>query len=53
MIWDVGAGKTIDGVIAEFDSACAASRQIAASFTLDQRVPHDQLSQLRPLLRAR
>ena len=39
--WDVGAGKTIDGVIAEFDSACAASRQIAASFTRDQTVPHD------------
>jgi Protein of unknown function (DUF664) len=44
--WDVGANKTIDGVIAEFDSACAVSRQIAASFTLDQTVPHDQLGQV-------
>jgi hypothetical protein len=44
--WDVGAGKTIAGVIAEFDSACTASRQIAASFTLDQTVPHDQLGQV-------
>jgi len=44
--WDVGADKTIAGVIAELDSACAASRQIAASFTLDQTVPHDQLGQV-------
>ena len=44
--WDVGAGKTIAGVIAELDSACAASRQIAAGFTLDQTVPHDQLGQV-------
>jgi hypothetical protein len=45
--WDVGAGKTtIDGVIAEFDSACATSRQIAAGFTLDQTVPHDQLGRV-------
>jgi Protein of unknown function (DUF664) len=44
--WDVGAGKTIAGVIAEFDSACAASRQIAAGFALDQAVPHDQLGQV-------
>jgi uncharacterized damage-inducible protein DinB len=40
--WDV-AGQTIAGVIAEFDRACAASRQIAAGFTLDQTVPRDQL----------
>jgi hypothetical protein len=44
--WDVGAGTTIAGVIAEFDSACAASRQIAARFTLDHTVPHDQLGQV-------
>jgi hypothetical protein len=41
--WDIGAGKTIAGVVAEFDSACAASRQIAAGLTPDQTVPHDQL----------
>jgi hypothetical protein len=34
------------GVIAEFDSACATSRQIAASLTLDQTVPHDQPGQV-------
>jgi hypothetical protein len=44
--WDVGAGQTIGGVIAEFDHACATSRQIAANFTLDQTVPHDQLGQV-------
>ena len=44
--WDVGGGKTIASVIAEFDSACATSRQIAARFTLDQAVPRDQLGQV-------
>ena len=44
--WDVGAGKTIADVIAEFDSACAASRRIAAGFALNQTVPHDQLGQV-------
>jgi hypothetical protein len=44
--WDVEAGQTIAGVIAEFESACATSRQIAAGFTLDQTVPHDQLGQV-------
>ena len=42
----VGAGQTIGGVIAEFESACAASRRIAAGFALDQTVPHDQLGQV-------
>ena len=44
--WDVGGGKTIASVIAEFDSTCATSRQIAARFTLDQAVPRDQLGQV-------
>jgi hypothetical protein len=44
--WDVGPGRTIAGVIAEFDSACATSRQIAAGFTLDQTVPHDELDRV-------
>ena len=44
--WDVDAGQTIADVIAEFDSACATSRQIAAGFTLDQTVPHGQLGQV-------
>ena len=44
--WDVAAGRTIADVIAEFESACAASRRIAAGFALDQTVPHDQLGQV-------
>lgn len=44
--WNVAADKSIRSVIAEFDSACAASRQIAAGFSLNQTVPHDQLGQV-------
>ena len=44
--WEVGADKTIGGVVAEFESACAASRQIAAGVALDQTVPHDELGQV-------
>jgi hypothetical protein len=45
--WDVGTGKSIGGVTAEFNRACAQSRQIAG-FTLDQTVPRDQLGQVSP-----
>ena len=44
--WDVGAGQTTADVIAEFDSACAESRQIAAGVTLDQTVPRDEQGQV-------
>jgi Protein of unknown function (DUF664) len=44
--WDVEPGEAVADVIAEFDSACATSRQIAASFTLDQTVPRDELGQV-------
>jgi hypothetical protein len=44
--WDAGADQTIGDVIAEFESACATSRQIAAGFALDQTVPHDDLGQV-------
>jgi hypothetical protein len=44
--WDTGAGQTIAGVIAEFESACEESRRIAAGFALDQTVPHDQLGRV-------
>ncbi|MDA8323423.1 MAG: DinB family protein [Actinomycetota bacterium] len=43
---DVAADKTIGDVVAEFESACAASRRIAARFALDQTVPHDHLGQV-------
>jgi len=44
--WDVATDQTIADVIAEFDRACAASRQIAAGCTLDQTVPQDKLGQV-------
>jgi hypothetical protein len=44
--WDAGADTTIGDAIAELESACAASRRIAADFALDQTVPHDQLGQV-------
>ena len=44
--WEVGADKTIGSVITEFETACAASRQIAAGLALDQTVPRDQLGQV-------
>jgi hypothetical protein len=44
--WDVGADRTIAGVVAEFAAACETSRQIAAGFALDQTVPHDQLGRV-------
>jgi hypothetical protein len=44
--WGVDAGETIGDVIAEFENACAVSRQIAARFALDQTVTHDQLGKV-------
>ncbi len=44
--WDAGDGRAVSDVIAELESTCAASRQIAAGFALDQAVPHDQLGQV-------
>ena len=44
--WDVAADQSIDAVTAEFESACAASRRIAAGFAIDQTVPHDQLGEV-------
>ena len=48
---ETAASQTVGGVIAEIESACAASRQIAAGFALDQTVPHDQLGPLTALCR--
>jgi Protein of unknown function (DUF664) len=44
--WDVGPDKAVADVVAEFDAACATSRQIAAGLTLDHTVPHDQLGRV-------
>jgi hypothetical protein len=44
--WDVAADRTIADVVAEFEAACATSRQIAADVALDHTVPHDQLGRV-------
>ena len=44
--WMVAAARGQD--IAELESACAVSRQVAARFTLDDTVPHDELGQVSP-----
>jgi hypothetical protein len=44
--WEVSDDETIGDVIAEYDEACAQSRQIAAGFDLDHTVPNDQLGRV-------
>jgi hypothetical protein len=44
--WDVDPDATIADVIADYDIACARSRQIAATFVLDDTVPHDRLGRV-------
>jgi uncharacterized damage-inducible protein DinB len=44
--WDVSPGETIADVIAEYETSCAQSRQIAAGFALDHTVPQDRLGEV-------
>ncbi|MFS8479976.1 MAG: DinB family protein [Micromonosporaceae bacterium] len=44
--WQVGPDETIADVIAEYEAACAESRQIAAGFALDDAVPHPRLGRV-------
>lgn len=44
--WEVGPHETIAQVLAEYDAACARSRQVAAGFGLDDAVPHGRLGQV-------
>lgn len=44
--WAVGPQETIADVTAEYDEACARSREIAAGFALDGVVPHRRLGQV-------
>jgi len=44
--WHVGPHETIADVIAEYDEACARSREIAAGFGLDDAVPHPRLGRV-------
>ncbi|MGZ0149696.1 DinB family protein [Kribbella sp. WER1] len=38
--WEIADDETVDGIIAAFDEACAASRRIAGGLALDDAVPH-------------
>ena len=44
--WAVAAGERIADVIAEYDAACAESRQDAEWFALDHSVPHNRLGRV-------
>ncbi|HEX5292062.1 MAG TPA: DinB family protein [Streptosporangiaceae bacterium] len=41
--WALRRGKTADRMIEEYDRACAASREVAAGFGLDDAAPHPRL----------
>lgn len=44
--WVVGPGETIADVIAEYEAACAESRQYAEWYALDHSVPHNRLGRV-------
>ncbi len=44
--WQVADEETIADLIAEYDQACARSREIAAGYELDHVVPHHRLGQV-------
>jgi uncharacterized damage-inducible protein DinB len=44
--WQVSDDETVPGLIAEYEQACARSREIAAQFDLDHLVPHGYFGQV-------
>lgn len=44
--WQVSDDETVPGLIAEYEQACARSREIAARFDLDDQVPHGYFGQV-------
>ncbi|HJP73423.1 MAG TPA: DinB family protein [Pseudonocardiaceae bacterium] len=44
--WQVAEDETVPGLIAEYEQACARSREIAAQFDLDHQVPHPYFGQV-------
>jgi uncharacterized damage-inducible protein DinB len=44
--WAVAEGETVAGVLAEYDAACAESREFAARYPLDHVVPHDRIGEV-------
>ena len=44
--WAVGDDESIEDLIAEYESACAESRSIAAELELENAVPHERLGRV-------
>ncbi len=44
--WTVGPDESVDDLIAEYDWACAQSREVAAGCQLDDAVPHERLGEV-------
>jgi uncharacterized damage-inducible protein DinB len=44
--WDVSDADTAESLLADYDRACAESRQLAAGLALDHTVPHPRLERV-------
>lgn len=44
--WSVTSEQNIDELVADYQRACADSRQLAAPFSLDDSVPHPRLGRV-------
>ncbi|GAA5194398.1 DinB family protein [Rugosimonospora acidiphila] len=44
--WTVGTEETVEDLVAEYERACAQSRQVAAGFALEDSVPHPRLGRV-------
>ena len=44
--WTLAGDETAESVLTGYERACAASRQVASGFSLDDRVPHPRLGQV-------
>lgn len=44
--WTLGSADTLESLLAGYERACAASRQAAARFALDDLVPHPRMGEV-------
>ncbi|WP_030608573.1 DinB family protein [Streptomyces sclerotialus] len=44
--WEVTPEESLDALLAEYDAACARSREAAAAFPLEHVVPHPQIGEI-------
>lgn len=44
--WGAASEQSIDGLVADYQRACADSRRVAGSLSLDDTVPHPRLGQV-------